>query len=227
MWQKKTLTPAAADVICSTIAISPWTPGAGHREDSGLYLSPDNAVAFAASRLAGAPAVLDVTALLFTAPTVATFAGVLSAAAAVFPLQQINEVYRRANTAISLAESRMQIPVRAGGLPAAAPLSVSTMRAAAAAGSIVSAGSSTPGDIAAALQAFGQQRVSLLAAAQQQLQQIAAGSVDVWTVSTVKNTAGAVSEMRDSVPNPDHVFALCVVFAGADLAALRGMLKDG
>ena len=49
----------------------------------------------------------------------------------------------------------------------------------------------------------------------------------MWTVSAVKNTAGAVSEMRDSVPNPDHVFALCVVFAGADLAALRGMLKDG
>ncbi|HHT0416034.1 TPA: hypothetical protein ACTW9B_003726 [Klebsiella michiganensis] len=227
MWQKKTLTPAAADVICSTIAISPWTPGAGHREDSGLYLSPDNAVAVAASRLAGAPAALDITALLFTAPTVAAFADELSTAAAVFPLQQINEVYRRANTAISLAESRMQIPARVGGLPATAPLSVSTMRAAAAAGSIVSAGSSAPGDIAAALQAFGQLRASLLAAAQQQLQQIAAGSVDVWTVSTVKNTAGAVSEMRDSVPNPDHVFALCVVFAGADLAALRGMLKDG
>ena len=140
MWQKKTLTPTAADVICSTIAISPWTPGAGHREDSGLYLSPENAVAVAASRLTGAPAALDITALLFTAPTVAAFADELSTVAAVFPLQQINEVYRRANTAISLAESRMQIPARTGGLPAAAPLSVSTMRAAAGGGGQVGGG---------------------------------------------------------------------------------------
>ena len=109
MWgnKKLVLSPAASGVVCSVLAVSPWTPGAGKQERSGIYLSPENAIEFAAKKLAGAPA-----------------------------------------------------------------------------------------------------------------------SLDVRAVSSIRNTAGAIREMRDDIPSPDHVFTLCLVFAGEDLSALRGMLKD-
>lgn len=225
MWQKKIFTPAAADVICSTIAISPWTPRAGRREPSGYYLSPENAIAFAAGKLAGAPAGYDVTALLVTGGTLPGFIAALSTLAGAFPLPAVEQVYRRARTALTLNESRMQIPALAGGLPAAAPLSVATMRRAAAATAVIGTGSPSLPDIDSALQAFRQQRAELLAAARQQLDEITAGAVGVYAVSA-SGLANALRAMKENIPHPDHVFSLCLIFAGADLAPLRGMLRD-
>lgn len=228
MWVKKKLylSGDVGNIICSTLAAHPWTPGAGKQERSGLYLSPENAIEFAAKKLAGAPASLDVTALLFSAPTLPAFVGVLATAAEVFPVSQLTQLWRRASSALSLLETRMQLPAIAGGLPAAAALSVSTIRQAGAAQALISAaGGSLPG-LSDALASFKAQRASLLADAQQQLQQLTGASLDVRAVSSIRNTAGAIREMRDDIPSPDHVFTLCLVFAGEDLSALRGMLKD-
>jgi hypothetical protein len=228
MWQSKklTVTGDAGAIICSVLAISPWTPGAGKQESSGVYLSPENAIEWAAKKLAGAPSSLDVTAMLFSAPTLPAFVDVLATAAAIFPVTQLTQVWRRAGSALNLLETRMQIPAMAGGLPAAAALSVPTLRQAGAAQALISAaGGSLPG-IGEALAAFKTQRANLLADAQQQLQQLSGQSLAVRAVSTVRNTAGAIREMRDDIPAPDHVFTLCLVFAGDDLSTLRGMLKD-
>ncbi|APB05479.1 MULTISPECIES: hypothetical protein [Raoultella] len=105
----------------------------------------------------------------------------------------------------------------AGGLPAAAALSMSTIRQAGAAQALISAaGGALPG-ISDALASFKAQRASLLADAQKQLQQLTEASLDVRAVSSIRNTAGAIREMRDDIPSPDYVFTLCLVFAGEDL----------
>jgi len=228
MWHQKRLTLSgnAGAIICSVLAVNPWTPGAGKQESSGVYLSPENAIEWAARKLAGAPSSLDVTAMLFSAPTLPAFVDVLAVAAAIFPVTQLTQVWRRAASAVSLLETRMQIPAMEGGLPVAAALSVPTLRQASAANALISAaGASLPG-ISEALAAFKVQRADLLADAQKQLQQLSGQSLVVRTVSTVRNTAGAIREMRDDIPAPDHVFTLCLVFAGEDLSTLRGMLKD-
>ncbi|WP_312156358.1 hypothetical protein [Lelliottia nimipressuralis] len=228
MWSSKklTLSPDAAGVVCSVLAVNPWTPGAGKQESSGVYLSPENAIEWAAKKLAGAPSNLDVTAILFTAPTLSAFITRLDAAAAAFPLSAITQVQRRARSALSLMESRMQLPVAANGLPAAGPLSVSSLRKAASAAAMVESAGGVGSDISGALQAFKAARASALKDAREVLEIIAGASLQVSAVSSQKNTAGAVKDMREGIPNPDHVFSLCVVFAGADLGALRGMLKD-
>ncbi|WP_431638385.1 hypothetical protein [Enterobacter mori] len=228
MWSSKklVLSPGASGVVCSVLAVNPWTPGAGKQESSGVYLSPENAIAWATKKLAGAPSSLDVIAILFSAPTLPAFVGSLAIAAEIFPVTQLTQVWRRANSALSLLETRMQIPAAPGGLPAAAALSVPTLRQASAAQALISAaGDSLPG-LGGAMASFNAQRASLLADAQNQLQQLTGASLAVRAVSTVRNTAGAIEEMRDDIPDPDHVFTLCLVFAGEDLSALRGMLKD-
>lgn len=229
MWSSKrlVLSPDAAGVICSVLAVNPWTPGAGKQESSGVYLSPENAIAWATKKLAGAPSSIDVTALLFSAPTLPAFISLLDAVAAVFPLPAITQVQRRATSALSLVESRMQLPVAAGDLPAAGPLSVSLLRKAASAAAMVASGTGAGGDIGNALETFKAARAQAIKESREVLEQISGASLQVNAVSSVKNTPGAIAEMREGVPNPDHVFSLCVVFAGADLTELRGMLRDG
>lgn len=229
MWQSKKLTVSgdAGAIICSVLAISPWTPGAGQQESSGVYLSPENAIEWAAKKLAGAPSSLDVTALLFSAPTLPAFVDVLATAAAIFPVTQLTQVWRRAISALSLMESRMQLPASAIGLPAAGPLSVPSLRKAASASAMMEGASGVGGDISAALQAFKAARAEVIKEAREALSEITSASLQVSSVSVINNTPGAIGEMRDGIPHPDHVFALCMVFAGEDLAALRGMLKDG
>lgn len=229
MWAKKRLTLSGdvSSIICSILVAHPWTPGAGKKESSGHYLSPENAISWTAGKLAGAPSDLDVTAMLLTAPSLTSFAAVLATAAEVFPLAQLTQTWRRASAAMTLETSKMQLPASMGGLPAASALSVPTLRQATAAQAVITAGSAAGGDLSGTLAAFREQRASLLTSAQKQLQELTGATLDVWTVSAIRNTAGAVQEMRDGIPDPDHVFSLCLVFAGEDLSELRGMLKDG
>lgn len=228
MWSSKTLTisPAAAGVVCSVLAVNPWTPGAGKQESSGVYLSPENAIEWAAKKLAGAPSNLDITAFLFSAPTLAAFISCLDTVAAVFPLPAVTQTFRRASSALTLMESRMQLPAASKGLPEAMPLAISSLRAAASAAALVESGVGGVNDITGALQAFKAKRAAVVREAQDALSQFAANSLQVNVVSSVANTLGAVRDMREEIPHPDHVFTLCVVFAGGDLSALRGMLKD-
>ncbi|HDT4622792.1 TPA: hypothetical protein QHO11_003144 [Klebsiella oxytoca] len=228
MWARKIFHPSAtADgVLCSVLAVNPWTPGAGHREKSGIYLSPENAIEWAAKRLAGASSSLDVVAVLLTAPTIDAFTRELSVFHEVFPLSEVGAIWRRATTAVSLEISKMQIPARASGFPSPLPLSVASLRGASAAAALLNSVQDGGGSLADALEAFRTQRAAVIAAAQESLTGITGQAVGVYAVSTVGNTAGAVREMRDGIPNPDHVFSLCLVMAGDDLTEIRRMLRD-
>lgn len=228
MWVRKKLqlSGEAGQIICSVLPVHPWTPGAGKKEATGVYLSPENAIAWATAKLASAPASLDVTAILLTAPTLTAFIAELATMAAIFPLPAITQVYRRATAAAALPDSRMQIPVAASGLPAAAPLSVSSLRVAADAAASVASALPGGADIAAALLAFQAERAAMLDAARNELAALAGSPVSVDVVSSVGNVPGAIADMREDIPHGDHVFSLCIVLAGADLSAFRGMLSD-
>jgi len=227
MWHRKRLTlSAAADGLsCSVLAVHPWM-SAGQKVETGHYLSPDNAIASAATRLSGAAAGADVTAWLITAPTLTEFISQLASLAAIFPLPEVSALYRRAATAASLATSRMQIPSTPGGLPAARALSVSTLRRAALSAQTASAGQAATPDLSSALAAFKQQRAALIAAAEQESAGTGAQSLAVYSVSVAGDVTGAIREMREGIPDTDHVFTLCLAFIGDDLTALRGMLHD-
>ncbi|EPF0941431.1 hypothetical protein [Klebsiella michiganensis] len=229
MWVRKQLQPSAAadGVLCSVLAVNPWTPGAGHREKSGIYLSPENAIEWAAKRLVGASSSLDIVAVLLTAPTLETFTRELSVFHEVFPLPEVGAIWRRATTAVSLEISKMQIPARASGFPSPMPLSVASLRGASAAAALLnSVQGGGGGSLADELETFRAQRAAVIAAAQESLNSITAQAIEVHAVSTIGSTTGAVREMRDGIPNPDHVFSLCLVMAGDDLTEIRRMLRD-
>lgn len=227
MWERKILrlSGATGGIVCSVMEITPWTPGAGQKTLSGVYLSPENAVTTAARRLAGLSPRLDITALMFSAPTLTSFTEVLAQAAVVFPLASLMQTHRRALSALTLAQTRMQIPSPPNGLPAMAPLSVPSLRQASAAVAM-SSGSAGGGDIADAMASFRAQRSNMIAAATATLDSLTGRTLPVRAVSVAGDVPGAVREMREGVPHPDHVFSLCLVFIGEDLTALRGMLND-
>jgi hypothetical protein len=233
MWEQKRLhiPENLGAVTCSTLVAHPWVFGLGQEEESGFYLSPPNAVNYLVNKLAGASVRQDVSVIMLTAPTLASFATLLAAAADVFPIPALTQVQRRATTAIGLATSRMQLPAISNGLPPAVPLSVSTTRQAAGVQDMIQAfaesiAPSTPESVTVALAAFAQQRAALLDAAKQGLQQLQAGSVPVWSISAIGDTQAAARLMRDAVPVSDNVFTLALMFVGDDLAPLRAMLGE-
>lgn len=227
MWERRRLmvSAAASGLTCSVLAAHPWT-SAGQKTGTGHYLSPDNAIGSVTTRLSGAAAGADVTAWLITAPTLTEFISQLASLTAIFPLPEVSALYRRAAAAASLATSRMQIPSTPGGLPAARALSVSTLRRAALSAQTASAGQAATPDLSSALAAFKQQRAALIAAAEQESADIGAQSLAVYSVSVAGDVTGAIREMREDIPDTDHVFTLCLAFIGDDLTALRGMLHD-
>ncbi|HBM2908077.1 TPA: hypothetical protein LVL19_003584 [Klebsiella michiganensis] len=213
--------------MCSVVSVGPWTPGAGRREQSGSYLSPENAISWLTAKLAGASSDLDVVAMLLTAPTLAAFIAALSQAADVFPLPTLTQIYRRAVTASTLNESRMIKPAVAGGQFVFAPLSLTpARRAASAAGALAAAGVSSAIDPAALLSNFTARRAELLSQLSREADDIAAKSVQIYAVQSRGDVAGAIREMKENIPNPDHVFSLGLLFVGEDLSALRGGLHE-
>ncbi|CRY69452.1 hypothetical protein [Yersinia pekkanenii] len=233
MWHKSLLRipPNLAPVNCSTVAVHPWAFGVGQNEPSGSFLSPENAINSLASRLAGADSDQDVLVLLIAANTLTEFITVLTAAAAVFPIPALTQVQRRAKAALSLDASKMQIPARPGGLPAATPLSVATTRAASGAQALQKAISDTAGGgssaaIGTALAAFSEQRAALLAEAGNSLALLQGASVPVWSLSVEDNTQTAIAEMKKDIPDSQAIFSLALLFVGADLAPLRAMVVN-
>ncbi|WP_392433205.1 hypothetical protein ACF3VQ_02080 [Yersinia sp. HM-2024] len=233
MWRKSLLRIPAnlAPITCSTVAVHPWAFGVGQTEKSGSFLSPANAINALASRLAGTDNNQDVLILLITANTLGEFITLLTAAGDVFPIPALTQVQRRAKAALSLDVSKMQIPARPGGLPAAAPLSVTTARQASGAQALqkaisdTAAGSSSAA-IGSALTAFSQQRAALLAEAKNSLAQLQGASVPVWSLSVEGNTQTAIAEMKKDIPDSQAIFSLAILFVGADLAPLRAMVVN-
>ncbi|HGB5892454.1 TPA: hypothetical protein ACIVVN_000715 [Salmonella enterica subsp. enterica serovar Kottbus] len=233
MWINATLTLPAGGITpmtCSSLAVHPWTPEAGHVTPDGCYLSPVNAITYLAGKLADAPAHSDVMVLMVTHGSHDGFIRALSGLKDVLPLPALTQTLRRAVTQATQPVTRMQIPATPlSGLPAPQPLIVSTLQdAISATVAHLAAGKDSQGsvsDIKAALAGFSQQR----RAWQQQINSaLSATDHKTASVHAFVRTGDAVAarvDMLKDIPQPGAPLTFAFLMAG-DLSTATGWLKE-
>lgn len=221
-----------SNLSCSVITAHPWVYGCGHSTESGMYLSPVNAVNYLTQKIAGAGEDLNIVVLMVAGQSHENFMAALDNLTAVFPAPVFTQVSRLARSAAELAQVKMQKPARGnGGMPTAGPLSVPTARTMAAAGIARQAAESVTGGIdmatlKASLAKFTSDRESLLAALESTAGEIVAKRARVW-VFDGKGSAETLSrQMKIEVPDGSSVYSAAILLAGDELDGLRSMLHD-
>ncbi|MEI9881656.1 hypothetical protein [Atlantibacter hermannii] len=233
MWRKSKIafSDAVGALSCSVVPVHPWVYGQGQHTDSGAYLSPQNAINYLAGKLTGSSEIADVTVFMLSANSHAEFMDALDVMAGVFPIPAFTKVRRMAQAAAELATVKMQIPPSAGnGLPAAAPLSVSTGRQAVNAARIVrakaeAAAGASAGNMAAALSGFDKARNAALAEISQGLDALKSKSADAWVFTRTGSLNTTATEMLKDIPAASAVHCVAVMFVG-ELGALEAMIHD-
>ncbi|MFQ6245072.1 hypothetical protein ACLMPP_11435 [Yersinia enterocolitica] len=234
MWRKATLSIPGnmAAVNCAMLPVHPWVYGVGRSEESGSYLSPQNAVDYLAGKLAGSGGPQRVVVFMVCATDHPAFMQALTQFSAVLPLPVFSQVARMASTAATLATTKMQLPANAGnGLPLPQPLSTATSRMAMNAQRIAQAkeaagsGANLAG-LASALSGFANAKAAALASVESALNGLLAGSAQAWVFTASGGAATLASEMKKNVPQQDAVFTLATLFAGEDLTTLEAMIND-
>ncbi|HEI6770877.1 TPA: hypothetical protein SJ393_002110 [Yersinia enterocolitica] len=234
MWRKATLSIPGnmAAVNCAMLPVHPWVYGVGRSEESGSYLSPQNAVDYLAGKLAGSGGPQRVVVFMVCATDHPAFMQALTQFSAVLPLPVFAQVARMASTAATLATTKMQLPANAGnGLPLPQPLSTATSRMAMNAQRIAQAkeaagsGANLAG-LASALSGFALAKAAALASVESALNGLLAGSAQAWVFTASGSAATLASEMKKNVPQQDAVFTLATLFAGEDLTTLEAMIND-
>ena len=233
MWRKATLafSDGMAALSCSIVPAHPWIYGLGQAAETGVYLSPQNAVDYLAGKLSGQANSADVVVFMVSADTHPEFINSLDAMASVFPVPVFTQVRRQAKAAAELAVTRMQIPAKASNaLPVAQSLSVSTTRQAvnaariAAAKAEAGAGASLSG-IADALTSFSAARDSALAGINDALNGLKGKSAKAWVFTGSGSLNTLATEMLRDIPAASSVYCVAVMFVG-ELASLRTMIHD-
>ncbi|EOY4357694.1 hypothetical protein ACP51C_002583 [Cronobacter sakazakii] len=234
MWREAKLafSDAFAALDCAIVPAHPWLYGVGQQTDNGAYLSPANAVAYLAGKLASAPGEQDVVILLTTGTTQADFISRLEGLTQVFPAPAFTQVSRLARSAAELATVRMQLPAKgAGGLPAALPLSVPTSRAVMNARAVANARQQAGAGIGmagikSALTGFTAQRASLLSELADGLTQLTAKSARAWVFTAKGDAATLTRELMQNIPQQSAVFSAAIMLAGNNLDGIKGMIHD-
>ncbi|MBU9852779.1 hypothetical protein [Rahnella aceris] len=234
MWQESIIRIAddMAPLSCAVTPAHPWVYGLGQSADSGGYLSPANALAYLAKKLVSSGATGDVIILMIAENTHDAFIQGLSRLSTVFPAPAFTQVSRMAKAAAELSTVKMQLPAKvANALPAAAPLSVSTNRAAVnaqrvAAAQLEAAVSTSTAGLQKQMAAFVQARAGLLSSISQGLDDLKGASAPVWafTHSGDHNT-GAV-ELLKNIPQATAVHTAAMMFTGDPLTDLEKMLHE-
>ncbi|WP_310606956.1 hypothetical protein [Buttiauxella brennerae] len=232
MWRRVTLAipPDLPAVNCVLLSVSPWTYGAGQAQESGSYLSPENALKWLAEQMSKYSGPSQVFAVLITAGQIEQFKSALSALAGVLPLPDVNKTIRRAASAQTLALSRTQIPDNASNLPPIAALSSATTRKASTAQRVISAGQSAGigtsfDDIAAQIDEFTALAEGVASQASAALDGLAGVSAPAWVYTENGDPATIAGNMRKEPPEPAAVFTLGLVFIG-DMEQLKRIIKS-
>lgn len=233
MWRKArlALTDSLSALTCSVVPAHPWIYGLGQAAETGVYLSPLNAINYLAGKLSGQAGSADVVVFLVSADTQPEFMNSLDAMASVFPVPAFTQVRRQAQAAAELAITRMQIPAKAeNALPAAQPLSVPTTRQAvnaariAAAKAQAGAGASLAG-LTDTLKNFNKARDSALASINDALDGLKGKSADAWVFTGTGSLNTLATELQQGIPAASSVYCVAVMFVG-ELEALRTMIHD-
>lgn len=232
-WRKSLMkmSPTMSGLTCSMVPAHPFIYGLGQKTDTGYYLSPTNAISHIAKKLAGAGET-DIVVMMVCAKSQVEFMSLLQVFSSVFPLPVFSQVERMAKTAANLQVTKMQLPGKQfGGLPKPQSLSTSTSRATINAQLIEqaknSAGSASGIDaMKSAMSGFKSARESALKDIGNKLTDLFGKSVVIWSF-TGKGTGDYLSErLKKDIPEPDAIFTLATLFAGSELAPLKGMLHD-
>lgn len=215
------------------IAVHNWTFGAGQEEDSGVYLSPPNAVKRLAEKLrdgadlrmgAGGEAVC----LLVCAGQIADFVSKLASVCAVIPAPGFTQALNAAQARAGLESQKMQ---RAAALtypawPEAGDLIEKNHRDArrvllSEMAMLAAHKTRAPVDTLAALVSLRGQAISGIADDFARLD----ATAQAWSWTGSGSCASLAAELDASSP-PDHsfIFTAAVLFTGADLSFLRGCL---
>ena len=234
MWREARLafTDTIADSHCSVIPAHPWVNGLGQQTANGNYLSPVNAVAWLARKLAGLTDTTEVVIFMVTGQSYGSFMASLSALADVFPAPAFTQVKRLAASSATLAEEKMLIPARiTDGLPPSVPLSVPTSRTALAAAAIQQAQShagagSGIAQIKQQLAAFGQQREAMLADIATGLGDLQGRSATAWVFTGQGNPATTVLQLLRDVPQPSAIYTAAMMLVGENLEGIRSMIHE-
>lgn len=232
-WRKSLMkmSPTMSGLTCSMAPAHPFIYGLGQKTDTGCYLSPINAINHIVKKLAGAGEI-EIVVMMVCAKSQIEFISLLQVFSSVFPLPVFAQVERMAKTAANLQITKMQLPGASfGGLPNPQLLSTASSRATINAQLIEqaknSAGSASGIDsMKSAMSGFKSIRENALKDITNQLTDLLGKSVVIWSF-TGKGTGDYLAEqLQKDIPNPDAIFTLATLFAGSELAPLKGMLHD-
>lgn len=234
MWQESLIQIAddMAPLSCAIVPAHPWVYGLGQSADSGGYLSPANALGYLAKKLTTSGASGDVIVLMIAENTHDDFMQGLNSLAAVFPAPAFTQVSRMAKAAAELSTVKMQLPAKVtNALPAAAPLSVPTNRAAVnaqrvAAAQLAAAVSSGTAGLQKQVTEFIQARADLLSSVSQALDDLKGASAKVWAFTHSGNYVTGAIELLKDIPQATAVHTAAMMFTGDSLADLEKMLNE-
>lgn len=234
MWKysKIQFSDALSDVNCSVVPAHPWIYGLGQQTESGLYLSPSNAVSYLARQLASAGSVSDVVVLLVTGYGHDDFMSNLDGLVNVLPVPAMAQVKRLAQSAAQLATEKMVIPVGIEtALPAAIAFTPATMRAALNAQTVEAAqqaagtGASMEG-MKSALDGFITQRSQILSDLASGMAKLKGKSTRAWTFMASGDVATTLAGLARDIPAASAVHCAAVMLAGEDLQGIRSLIHD-
>lgn len=234
MWREASLafSDSLAAVNCSIIPAHPWVYGLGQQTENGAYLSPANAVAYLAEKVAGIGGVSDVVILMVASQSHDSFMNSLTQLVDVFPAPAFTQVKRLAQSAAQLASEKMQIPAGlSGGLPVAMPLSVPTNRAALAAAAVKKAqeDAALPVDMDALqkqLDDFAQLRTGLMQEIASGLDDLKTKSARAWVFTGSGDLATSLLALVKDIPLPSAVHTAAMMLVGDNLDGIKGMIHD-
>lgn len=234
MWQESIIQIAddMAQLSCAIVPAHPWVYGLGQSADSGVYLSPANALGYLAKKLTTSGASGDVIVLMIAENTHDDFMQGLNSLAAVFPAPAFTQVSRMAKAAAELSTVKMQLPAKVtDALPAAAPLSVPTNRAAVnaqrvAAAKLAAAVSSGTAGLQKQVTEFIQARADMLSSVSQALDDLKGASAKVWAFTHSGNHITGAIELLKDIPQTTAVHTAAMMFTGGSLADLEKMLHE-
>ncbi|MDR3432549.1 MAG: hypothetical protein P4L95_11715 [Rouxiella aceris] len=234
MWRESIIQMAdnMAPLSCAIIPAHPWVYGLGQSADSGGYLSPANALGYLAKKLASSGVIGDVTVLMIAENTHDAFIQGLNNLSTVFPAPVFTQVSRMAKAAAELSTVKMQLPAKAANvLPATAPLSVSTNRAAVNAqrvadAQLAAAVSTGTAGLQKQLTEFIQARAGLLSAISQGLNELKGASAKVWAFTHSGDHITGAIELLKNIPQTTAVHTAAMMFIGDSLADLEKMLHE-
>lgn len=234
MWHEArlALTDAVTALNCSMVPVHPWIYGLGQQTDNGAYLSPANATAYLAQKLAGTGGKFDVVILMVASQTHDSFMSSLNQLAEVFPAPAFVQVKRLAQSAATLATEKMQLPAgMRAALPPSVPLSVPSSRAAFAAAAVKQAQSEAGAaagldGLKAQLAAFGQKRDAMLADIAAGLGDLQGKSARAWVFTGSGDVVTTLTQLVKDIPQPSAVHTAAVMLVGDNLEGIRGMIHE-